>query len=280
MLDVRGVVEESVALAPLVEELGYSRYWIAEHQPQPTPILVASILAGLTKGIRVGTAGILLHYYSPRRTAHDFHFLERAYEGRIDAGFCAGQDSDFTAEDGDGRDMPAILAAYPERVRRLVQHLRNTPGNPAYELEKAWPGALDDPPQIWSLGSGRRSADLAATNGLGFGYSLLYKTSVDDPATVQHYRETFVPDRTQPEPAAIVAVCVVCAPSTSAANDLAAEVPRDWFSPRVVGDPATCAAQLRALAERYDVDEIVIADRIRALDDRKRCYELVAEAMQ
>lgn len=279
VLDVNGLVEHTVALAPFAEQLGLERYWVAEHQPQPSPLLVAAILAGVTERIRIGTAGVLFHYVPPLRTAHDFHFLQRAYEGRIDAGICGGIFKRMPPEEADGRNMTAVFADYPGRVRRFVHHLRNTRGSLDYDPRTSWGGELPDPPPAWLHGSSPRSAELAAELGMSYGYSLLYRTSVDDPAAVQRYREQLEPHPSQPAPSAIVAVCGACAPTKSAAEALAARLSSESFVPRIVGEPADCADQLRALAERYQCEEIVFADRIAELDDRKRNYELLADAL-
>jgi luciferase family oxidoreductase group 1 len=276
MLDVGGRIEQALVLAPLVERLGYTRFWIAEHQPQPSPILVAAIVAGQTESIRVGTAGVLLHYHPPLRTAHDFRFLERVFPDRIDAGFCGGLIGDRAVADADreGRDLGAIVAAYPDRVAQLAGYLRDP-----HDDVLAWPFGNDVPPQIWSLGGGARSAELAARHGLSFGYALLYGNSVDDPATVRRYREAFVPHADLAAPAVAIAVCGVCAATDDEAEALAAPLDRSFFVARVIGSPQTCAARLAEIADRYDVDEIVFADLLSELDARMRCYELLAAVL-
>jgi luciferase family oxidoreductase group 1 len=279
ILDVEGSLDDGLVLAPMAERLGCTRYWIAEHQPQPTPLLHVAILAGLTERIRVGTAGVLFHYYPPVRTAHDFHFLERAYEGRIDAGFCAGIDPRVSATDLDGRDHQALANGYADRVAHLVAMLRNTPSDAGFDAKRAWRDVPPEPPEIWSLGGGARSADLAAAHGLGFGFSLLYRLSIDDPTIVRRYRDRFVPSQHQPEPRVVMAVCAICRDSDDDARRAAAAYPGTFFVPRIVGGPVECAAELRALCERYAVDEIVVADLEREQALRKRCYELLATAL-
>jgi len=278
VLDVAGRVDETYELATLADALGYARYWIAEHSPQPTPILVTAIVAGLTERIRVGTAGILFHYYPAQRTAHDFQFLAHAYHDRIDAGFCGGMASTLDPAELDGRDPASLAPAYPERVARLVRHLRNTPLNPAYDPTTAWGGATV-PPEIWSLGGGARSAELAARHGLRFGYSLLYNNSVDDPEAGQRYRDRFVPAFPGDQPRLAVAVCGICADTDAAAVAIADRLTAKFFKPAIVGSPATCAAALRELEQRYGADDIVFADLCLELDARKRGYELLAEAL-
>lgn len=279
ILDIGGI-EEAIVLAPLAERLGYGRYWLAEHQPQPSPVLLASVIAGQTERIRVGTAGVLLHYYPPLRTAHDFHLLERAYTGRIDAGFCGGMTiiPELVEGDRDGRDYRALAEAYPERVRRFVGQLRNTRANPAFDREVAWLEVGEEPPEIWSLGGGGRSSDLAAELGLGFGYALMFARSQDEPEVARRYRDRFVPHRDRAAPAVIVAVAGVCAETGEAARRLADRWPNPSFRPRIVGDPATCASELAALAERYGADELVFLALCAPHDDRARCYELLAHA--
>jgi alkanesulfonate monooxygenase SsuD/methylene tetrahydromethanopterin reductase-like flavin-dependent oxidoreductase (luciferase family) len=46
----------------------------------------------------------------------------------------------------------------------------------------------------------------------------------------------------------------------------------------VVGDAASCAAQLAALRERYRADEIVVCDLMGELENRRRGHELLAAA--
>lgn len=275
MLDIGGSIESTIELAPRAEQLGFSRFWIAEHQPQPSPIVIATLVAGQTSTIRVGTAGVLLHYYPPARTAFDFQLLERAFTGRIDAGFCGGITpfAKLIEDDRDGRDMAAVMAAYPQRVETIVRYLRNA--DPAV----AWAGASDAPPEIWSLGGGERSADLAARLGISFGYALMFPTGVDDPAVVRRYRERFAPYGDGARPRVAVAVAGICAETDALAGALARTRRSTHFAPRVVGSPTTCAAALADFRERYDADDLVFADLCDNLDDRVRCYELLACAI-
>jgi luciferase family oxidoreductase group 1 len=271
VLDIHGDIEQTVELAPLADRLGYTRYWIAEHQPQPSPLLVASVVAGLTERIRVGTAGLLLHYYPPLRTAHDFHFLDRVFGGRIDAGFCPGITPREIAElDRDGRDLAALIAGYRERATQLVRHLRNTPDAPDHDPTTAWPGTADGSLEIWSLG-GARSGELAAALDVRFGHALMFRTSVDDPAAALRYREACA------HPYAVVAVAGICAETDAEADAMARAVQSPYFEPRIAGSPARCAAALAALAARYAADEVVFADLCPPAA-RARCYELLASA--
>lgn len=278
ILDVHAALAEAVELAPLAERTGYTRYWVAEHQPQPSPISLAFLVAGQTEKIRIGTAGVLLHYYPPLRTAHEFHLLETTFPGRVDAGFCGGKMAPHLVEiDREGRDIAAIERAFPERAAQLVRHLRNTRADPAFDSQLAWDGVTENPPQIWWHGSSHRSASAAAEAGVAFGYALQFANSVDSPDVLRRYRDAFVPYRGS-QALAILAVAGVCAETEAEARALADRRPSKFFEPRVVGSPQTCLEHLGALRERYAADEVIFADLCHAFAPRVRCYELLAEA--
>src|SRR5438034_4062349 len=68
-----GAIAETVSLARLAEELGYHRYWLAEHHAiaalaDPSPEILVSRVACATSRIRVGTGGVLLPYYRDRKS--------------------------------------------------------------------------------------------------------------------------------------------------------------------------------------------------------------------
>src|SRR6185437_16487927 len=67
----------SLALAQHAEQLGYSRFWLAEHHSMPgiasaaTSVVIAHV-AGGTQTIRVGAGGIMLPNHSPLLIAEQF----------------------------------------------------------------------------------------------------------------------------------------------------------------------------------------------------------------
>lgn len=259
-----GPPDQSFRLAPELEAAGYKRHWLAEHQPQPQPLLLVALVAGTTESIRVGTAGVLFHYYPPSRVAMDVRFLESCFPDRIDAGICAGQigDPDVERDQLDGRERAAHYARYPERVATFVERAR------------AGGGA----PQLWSLGTGAKSAHLAARYSLRFGYSLFHVTSIDDTAVVESYRAAFMPTVERTQPYVAVAVAGVCATTDAAAQEIASRHKNPFCRLSVVGSPKTCRDLLANVAERYRADEIVVADGCDRFGDRVASYRLLAEA--
>ena len=71
----------TVELAKICDELGYYRYWVAEHHDSihfanPCPEIMATHIASVTKNIRVGSGGVMLSHYSPLKVAEAFKMME------------------------------------------------------------------------------------------------------------------------------------------------------------------------------------------------------------
>ena len=82
---------ETTALARRADELGFDRFWVAEHHNFPTiastspPVLMAH-LAASTSRIRIGSGGVMLPNHPPLVVAEQFALLEALHPGRIDLG--------------------------------------------------------------------------------------------------------------------------------------------------------------------------------------------------
>src|ERR1700743_3942285 len=87
----REAVAATIALAKRAEELGYHRYWLAEHHALPSladasPEVLLARLTGETSRIRLGSGGIMLPHYSAFKVAEVFRMLHALAPGRIDLG--------------------------------------------------------------------------------------------------------------------------------------------------------------------------------------------------
>src|SRR5690606_5720262 len=159
-------LRNSLDLARAAEQMGYHRFWVAEHHNMvgiasaATSVVIGYLAAG-TERIRIGSGGIMLPNHSPLQLAEQFGTLESLYPGRIDLGRGPAPGTEMLTARAlrrgraDGEDFPRMLEglrhyfAEPEPGQRLV----------------AVPGAGLDIP-IWLLGSSTFSAQLAASLGL------------------------------------------------------------------------------------------------------------------
>lgn len=84
-------LSNTVKLATRAEELGYRRFWVAEHHgsnelaSSAPEVLIAWILSH-TSSIRVGSGGVMLQHYSPYKVAEVFNVLSSLAPGRVDLG--------------------------------------------------------------------------------------------------------------------------------------------------------------------------------------------------
>src|ERR687888_72608 len=80
-------LRNTIDLARLTEEVGFVRYWLAEHHATPSlagtsPEVLIGPVAAATERIRVGSGGIMLPHYSPLKGAETFSVLSGLYPGR------------------------------------------------------------------------------------------------------------------------------------------------------------------------------------------------------
>jgi luciferase family oxidoreductase group 1 len=267
------VIWESIELAPRLEQLGYGRYWLAEHHGSDvahgSPELLATVLAGVTSKMRIGVAGVLLRLYSPYKVAQDFRLLHTIFPHRIDLGIARGHIHPAREQvlAATGTQIP-----FEEKLAALLGYLRGTlvpVANPAHTLA----------PQIWMLGSHYTSMRLAAEMGTAFCYALfLDAESGASVATVlQEYRQRFKPSATLAEPAWSIALAGICADDEDQAQAMASAGPRGVVA-NVVGTCREWRSQFLQLRDQTGTTEFIVADLSRGLQGRLRSYELIAES--
>src|ERR1700712_4142749 len=122
-------IRATTKLAQVADELGFERYWLAEHHNMPAvaatnpPVLIAMV-AGATSRIRVGSGGVMLPNHAPLVVAEQFALLEAAFPGRIDLGIGRAPGSDpvtsFALRYGAGGVEEDAVARFPSYVDNVV----------------------------------------------------------------------------------------------------------------------------------------------------------------
>ena len=172
VLDLATIVEgdtpsdsfrKSLEVARRAEQLGYNRYWFAEHHNMPniassaTSVLIGFI-AGNTSTIRVGSGGVMLPNHAPLIIAEQFGTLESLYPGRIDLGLGRAPGTDQITSYALRRNLNGSVDDFPQDVIELKNYLAPHSDKPTV---RAIPGEGTQVP-IWLLGSSTYSAQLAA----------------------------------------------------------------------------------------------------------------------
>ena len=207
-----------------------------------------------------------------------------------------------------GTERRRAPAAFPRQVADVIGFLRASfPEGHRYGKVIAMPSG-PTVPEVWLLGSSDVSAALAAHFGTAFSFAHFINDEGGAPIT-RAYAAAFRPSPLLSAPRASVAVFVVCADSEAEALRLARS--RDLFVVRlytgragpypsveeaeaypyttrelriveqarrrtIAGAPAEVRDRLRALADAYGVDELVIVTITHDPKARRRSYELLA----
>src|SRR5665213_1272017 len=309
-------LHNSLDLARLADELGYVRYWVAEHHNSPAvassaPDIMIGQIAAITKNMRVGSGGVMLPNHAPLMVAERFKVLEGLFPGRIDLGLGRAPGTDpATSYALRRRQGVADEDDFLERFQELMLlENRGFPVGHPFHNVRAMPSDVALPP-IYLLGSSDYSAQLAGQIGAAFAFAHHFATFPADEA-MRLYRASFRPSASHAKPFAILGTHVVCADSDEEADRLAKTVdlnavrrakgeyqplasPEDAaaydYSPveraRIaqgrtklsIGAPATVKARLKPLIEATKADEVMVTTMIFSHEARKHSYELLAQA--
>ena len=218
---VGDALQIALRTAQHAESLGFVRYWVAEHHNMPgiassaTAVIVGHI-ASSTRGIRVGSGGIMLPNHAPLVVAEAFGTLAELYPNRIDLGLGRAPGTDQMTMRALRRDRAESEEDFPRDVAEL-QHLLG-PTQPGQRLV-AMPGANTNVP-IWLLGSSLFSARLAAEQGLPYAFASHFAPGLLMQA-LDVYRREFQPSSVLKEPYTMIGVPLIAAPTEAEADYLA-----------------------------------------------------------
>jgi luciferase family oxidoreductase group 1 len=225
-------LRNSASLARLAEELGYNRYWVAEHHNMPgiasaaTAVVIAHI-ASSTQKIRVGAGGVMLPNHAPLVIAEQFGTLESLYPGRIDLGLGRAPGTDMLTARALRRELKDSDVQFPRDVQELISYFaEEQPG----QRIRAIPGSGLKVP-IWLLGSSLFSAQLAAILGLPFAFASHFAPDLLEDA-LEIYRSRFEPSERLGEPHAMVAANIIAAETDDEARRLFTSIQQSFIALR------------------------------------------------
>lgn len=300
-------LRNSIELAVLADDLGYYRYWVAEHHGMrglagSSPEILIGHIAENTKSIRVGSGGVMLSHYSPLKVAENFQVLEALHPNRIDMGLGRAPGSDArTAYAFQATGNASGSDNYLQSVMQIRQLLRGTQieSGPLAGIE-ALP-RTEFTPEIWLLASSEGSASVAAHCGLPLSWA--HFINGNGAGICNLYREHYSPSEEHPAPQVSVGVSVLCADTETEAQNMLASLEmwrRDGLRgpipsassssetklqianpsrPMIIGDPNQVREGLIQVAETYGSDELLLVTICFDHSQRLNSYRLIAEAL-
>ena len=278
-LGARRAIEETLALARRADELGYERYWLAEHHAiaalaDPCPEVLLARLGAETRRMRIGTGGVLLPYYSAFRIAETFRMLEALYPGRIDLGVGRAPGGDARTAHAVGGGSFPDAARFPEQLWELVAHLEGT--FPQRERVRLQP-EVGTVPEVWLLGSSDYSGALAAELALPFAFAHFINPRESDEAA----ERLAAPIDLRRLHMALNIDLPVPSAEEAARHRYSEEERRYVISQRaraVIGGQEKVKTELEAMVERYGADELMVLTITGDYESRRRSYELLIDA--
>lgn len=305
-MTVKEALSNSIELAKLGDELGYTRFWLAEHHgmtglSSSAPEVTLGGIGMVTKNIRLGSGATLLPYYKPYKVAEIFNTLATLYGDRIDIGIGRAPGGDNNVSHALSDNYLSHVFKMPELVSDLSAYINNTAEN-----IQAMPLPVY-PPKLWMLGTSDKSATFARDNNMNYCFGKFM--SEDNAVEVLNtYREN-----TNTSSEIIVTLNVFCAADYSAAEKIAYgytvnqaltttgrafdgipsyeealnieltdaeqhEVEKIKSS-LIIGTPETVKEELLKLSEAYKVDEFMIVTITHDIQDKLNSYRLLGDIL-
>lgn len=217
-------LHDMIDLAQYLEQVGYERYWIAEHHNAPN--LVSSATALLiqhtlehTKTIKVGSGGIMLPNHAPLIVAEQFGTMATLFPNRVDLGLGRAPGTDMMTASALRRDQHNGVYQFPDEVDQLQQYFG--PAN-QQSYVRAYP-AVDKQVPLYILGSSTDSAHVAARRGLPYVFAGHFAPQQMKDA-IQIYKDLFEPSEFLSEPYVIIGLNVIVADTDEEAEYLASSM--------------------------------------------------------
>ena len=303
-------IRDTADLAVHCEALGYHRFWLSEHHGLDTivgsaPEILMAAIAARTTRLRIGSAGVMLPHYAALKVAEQFRVLEALAPGRIDLGVGRAPGGDMRSARALNPNAMLAAESFPELVRDL-QAWTALPEHRGIAAHPRGPHA----PELWILGSSHYGAQLAAHLGLPYAFAYFFTDGEGAEPAVAAYRALYRPSERHPQPQVTLCVWALAADTAAEARHHALarerwridrqrgvygplpapdDVAARGFTPAeqamldgmrraaFVGDADQVAGQLRLLAQRFELDELVVNTWAADPAVRRRSYALLAQ---
>lgn len=255
-------ISNSRDLAVHVEDLGYTRFWMAEHHnmeniaSSATSVLLGH-MAEATQTLRIGSGGVMLPNHSPLIIAEQFGTLATIYPGRIDLGLGRAPGTDQATAQAIRPDRMSAVREFPKNVQKLQQYFSK--GGSVNNI-RAFPGQGTEVP-LWILGSSTDSAKLAAALGLPYVFASHFAPQQLLPA-LKLYHENFSPSRQLDRPYVMTCVNVIAADTNDKAEWLSTSL-KQMFMGVVTGErrpmppPVDDMSKVWSMRERAAVQQML-----------------------
>lgn len=313
-------IKETIELSKFCESLGYHRYWVSEHHNSQSvagtaPEILVSAIAASTNKIRVGSAAVLLPYYSPYKVAEQFSVIEALAPGRIDLGIGRGAGADGLA----ARALNPNLNLADNYKNQITELLYWVEGRPLIDDKLSGHGLVSanplgyTSPDVWIMGSGFEGAEIAAELGLPYSFAHFFSDGEGMIESLNIYKSKFIPSEKYSAPKFNVCVWALVSDTEDEAfyharsrnhwrldflksqrnplinpeiltndryNNEELTLIKKWNSTAFVGDIDSVASKLEKLSLEQGIDEIVVNTWSYDFKIKIKSYELLSRLIK
>jgi len=302
--------QNTIDCAKVVEELGYTRYWLSEHHnmenvaSSATSILIGQIGAHTSK-IRIGSGGIMLPNHTPLNIAEQFGTLDALFPNRVDLGLGRAPGTDQLTASILRRGENFNSYNFKLEIKELQRYLSK---ENQFNKVRAIPGEGANV-DLYILGSSTESAYLAAELGLPYAFAGHFAPQQFYDA-IAIYKANFKPSKYLDQPYTMVCVNVIASTTDEEAHYLSLSMYQgflniitDLRSPIVppeetnlqiatdhqkailksmtalsfIGSRSTLCHSLTNFIEDCKVDELIVSSNIYDQKAKRKSYQIISE---
>ncbi|MBC2102061.1 LLM class flavin-dependent oxidoreductase [Listeria marthii] len=303
-------LQNTVELAQLAEQLGYHRFWVAEHHNSDeiagsAPEVLLGYIAAKTNTIKLASGGVMLQHYSPYKVAEQFHVLENLAPERISLGVGKAPGGFQPATDALQKDFAKPVQTFDAKLAELVSFVTRK-SEAAIEAKPLPANNLE----IFLLGGSAASAKQAAELGISFVFAYFIN---GDESVLKEARETFEQYQINPEASFQLAPIVVVAETKVAADrhiperesikveladgrrvnvgslEQAEAFVKDinqeyrFITQRIgaiTGTKQEIGAEIKRLSKKYNIQDFVILTPVKSTEIKRYSYQLLSESIK
>ncbi|PHK50178.1 LLM class flavin-dependent oxidoreductase [Staphylococcus edaphicus] len=308
-------LNHTVELAKMAEQLGYQRYWVAEHHQvfsvaSSAPEMVMMSLLEQTTSLKIGSGGVMLPHYSAYKVAEIFKIMEARHPNRVNLG--TGHSPSYKNVNQALNEYKTETVDYPTQINDLVHYFNDDiEQNHRHHSLTATP-KIETKPAMFILGTSKASATLAAKQGLPFVIANMGQNQEQLQTVISHYRTCFKQYHPTQHSYVIMTSFVITADEASQRNALAdafhlwllrigylnqpkaypsiTHASQRTYTSRelekiaqnqgrvIIGSPNEVISKLKLMIDDFNADEIMVQPHVYGEDNRKVLLKLLAAA--
>lgn len=281
-VDSLSIIEHVIEYCSKADLCGFKSFWLTEHHnfhrssPWSSPDILLPLLLGSTDRIRIGTAGVLINYYSPYKVALDYKLLNNLFDNRVDLGFSNGTPALQTIRLLTQRKLRKRSDQYLEKIKETAKLLKEE--DYYIKREVMIPPFKGTYPKMFILGSFCHNLPFALENELNFCKSGFHDINslTEDNSQILEFKRNYQ-EKWGYLPEIALALPIICGATKTRALEAANSSIHKNIINNIIGTPSYICERIEILLEKYQLNTVVISDKSNDVNLKLETLELLSE---